>query len=289
MFIFMSAVSDIKKKVKEQLQNELKTKKVILDTLMKVDAYGHEAGMPFEDWVRDVLSKNWDISPPNEFVVRALTPVKKDEEAILQYLSKQWWGELLFCKKQIRIYLEGKHVDRWQQEGADLVIFYGKDLQKEPEKVILLNVKSHEVNRDSRPPNIMSAQRLLMFFHNITRKPNFDRILNFVELWFVGVSWEASKKGAIVKDVVIKDLFKLDVEKIPQINFDAAIQIQWHVIDMVEKEQTKIEFIENLSSMFIQKWKRHSESKGKKYEKLVDDIKKGISQRQSSLYSALTK
>ena len=56
------------------------------------------------------------------------------------------------------------------------------------------------------------------------------------------------------------------------INFDAAIQIQWHVKDMTEIEQTKLQFIERLANSFILQWRNHDMRKSEKYEKLVKDI-----------------
>lgn len=102
-------------------------------------------------------------------------------------------------------------------------------------------------------------------------------MLKNAELWFLGVDYTVASEGGQVKKINIKELFKLEVAKIPQINFDAAIQIQWHVSNMIEKNQTKREFVLNLVNEFMKRWTRHSESKQKKYEKIAQSIKTNLS------------
>ncbi|MCW1311456.1 MAG: HincII family type II restriction endonuclease [Candidatus Aenigmatarchaeota archaeon] len=274
----MYKTDEIKAKVVKQIEKEISSKRIIIKEIARADVYGHEAGMPFEEWVKSFLTRNkWQAFYPNEFIVKYFDCLEKSEETILKYLDDVWWSTLLVTKQQIINYLSGKQVNRWQQEGADLILFYGDNLCKDSEKVILINVKSHKISRASRPPNIMSAQRLLEFFHEIIIKKDYKKTLSKLDLWFLGIYWEASETGAIIKEAHIKDLFKLDISKIPQINFDAAIQIQWHVKDMIEKEQTRSEFIMNLAETFINQWKHHSTQKQQKYEKLVSDIRRKLS------------
>jgi len=246
------------------LQN-VKARKIV--GLSKSDAYGHEAGMPVESWAINVLRANgWKAYYPNEFLAEVFSGIGKDEIKITRALTNIWWAPLLVSRQQIKKFISGEVLGRWQQEGADIVLKYGASI----EQVILINVKSHESKRSSRPPNIMSAQRLIEFFHGILRRN--AEMINRVELWFLGVYYSASEKGAEASSVFIRDLFKLDTSQIPQINFDAAIQIQWHIEDMVEIQQSKPEFIKRLAETFITEWRTHSRSKTKKYEKLVGEI-----------------
>jgi putative N-acetylmannosamine-6-phosphate epimerase len=92
-------------------------------------------------------------------------------------------------------------------------------------------------------------------------------VLDKVNLWFIGIYYRQSENHTIIEDVYIKDFFKLDVKKIPVINFDAAIQIQWHVKDMVEiEDQDKLTFIEKLADTFMEQWQGHVKGKQEKYE-----------------------
>ena len=245
----------------------------------KRDAYGHEAGMPIEEWVKGNLEKiDWCDRRvyaffPNEFLNVIFSKIGKDRGRIEKVVQQAWWGPLLVSKKQIREFMSGKTVRRWQQEGADIVLFYGKDIIRDLDDVVLINVKSHDVSRMSRPPNIMSAQRLLVFLSVLLQTAYFVSKIDEVNLWFLGVYYTVTSEGGIANEVHLRDLFRLDLDKLPQINFDAAIQIQWHVKDMVEIDQDKLTFIESLADTFIEQWRTHSGRKEEKYESLVRTIK----------------
>jgi hypothetical protein len=264
---------EIKQKIKEQFKKLLSEKPTLIKGLDNPEAYGHAAGTPLEEWVKQELKiHKWRVYFPNEFLAEIFNKIK-DIPKILIFLKSCWWNRLIFTPKQLLAFREGKEIQRWQQEGADLVLFYGEDIIKEPNKIILLNVKSHESSRDSRPPNIMSAQRLLEFFSNLSDMKNSEEMLKLSELWFLGGVYSATSGGGKLESITIKDLFRLDVSKIPQINFDAAIQIQWHVTDMIEISQTKKKFVNSLADDFLKRWNHHSCSKQKKYESLVKKIK----------------
>ena len=236
------------------------------------EAYGHTAGIPTEDWAKTRLEAEFTIYYPNEILLE-IFKLFKNEKDIKNFLETVWWSKLLFTNQQLVDFLNEKEVKRWQQEGADLVLFYGKTIAEDSEKVILINVKAHNSLKESRPPNIMSAQRLLEFFNYTLLKSDSKRRLEQMELLFLGVDYTTAGDQATVNNIHIKDLFKLDVTEIPQINFDAAIQIQWHVKDMKEIKQTKKEFILKLSNEFIKRWNHHSSAKQEKYEELVKNIK----------------
>ena len=76
---------------------------------------------------------------------------------------------------------------------------------------------------------------------------------------------------------MIRELFKLKLSELQQINFDAAIQIQWHVKDMIEAEQARTTFIAELGDTFIAQWKSHSRNKTERYTELVKTLKERLS------------
>lgn len=119
----------------------------------------------------------------------------------------------------------------------------------------------------------MSAERLLKFFNEFLNRDDTYKILEKVNLWFIGVDYATSNDETIVTNIHTRDLFLLDISKLPQINFDAAIQIQWHVKDMVEIEQDRLAFVENLADTFMVQWKNHVRSKQEKYDSLAENLK----------------
>lgn len=248
---------------------------LIIDSIIEADAYGHLAGTPIEEWVRLKLL-DWNIKTlyPNIFIKKFFDKIGPDKVRLKKFREEIWWGKLLISNKQIYDYCAGRTVMRWQQEGADLIFVEQENFTATPEDIVLINVKSHNNTRRSRPPNILSGQRLLeLLSHNVQRNQGTLDSMNY---WFIGVAYTPTDDGAIVKGVWVKDLFKLDVEKIPQINFDAAIQIQWHVEDMIEKDQTRKQFAKELALKFMEQWTHHSNYKTEKYRRLTENILKSI-------------
>lgn len=236
-------------------------------------AYGHSAGDAIEEWLKtNLLEKGWDVYYTHEFLSKIFPLIGKDRQKIINYLDNIWWGNLIHTRRQIGQFINGDEIGPYQQAGADIVLFYGDNVENEPEKLILINAKSHNIGRQSRAPNIISAQKILTYFYETLKKD--DEMINDFEYWFFGVNnSQISPKLGKVESICIKDLFKIDTDSISQINFDAAIQIQFHLDEMPEVKQSKLEFIDRLADLFIEKWRIHSERKGKKYEDLYKNIK----------------
>jgi len=274
-------LGEMRRKIEQEFENASRnTNRNKIAGFERGDAYGHEAGMPIERWVKAILDEiDWSKGNvrnyfPNDFLTEIFSRIGKDERKIENALEQVWWAPLIVSPKQIRQFLNGQNIERWQQEGGDIILFYGTDFLKDISNVVLINVKSHDLGRASRPPNIMSAQRLLEYFADLLEREYFGQVLGKVNLWFLGVDYTVHGSVAVVDKVHIRDLFLLDLSKLPQINFDAAIQIQWHVRDMNEIQQDKLTFVENLAKTFISQWKAHSERKEAKYGTLVEKIKK---------------
>ena len=267
----------------EEILRDTEKRKVM--RLERLDAYGHEAGIPIEEWVKDCLEEiDWGIHVyfPNEFLENFFSNIDSEEGKLKEALQQTWWGfkfgrdRLLITEKQIKDFVRGNPIGRWQQEAGDIVLFCGRDVIKDANDVILLNVKSHYIERSSRPPNIMSAERLLKFFNELLNRDDAYKMLEKVSLWFIGVGYATSKDGTTITNIHTRDLFLLDLSKLPQINFDAAIQIQGHVKDMVEIEQDRLSFVENLTDTFAAQWKSHVKGKEEKYGTLAENLKERI-------------
>lgn len=142
----------IEKEFKEILKNPERKR---IPILRRRDAYGHEAGIPIEEWVKSNLENiNWKVRVyfPDEFLREVFSNIGRDENKIKRVLQKTWWGfkfernRLLVTEKQIRSFTRNGIVERWQQEAGDIVLFYGDEIPTDIiNEIILLNVKSHYI------------------------------------------------------------------------------------------------------------------------------------------------
>lgn len=264
-------VNEIRENIESYFEEILESKEN-LKFKIKSGAYGHSAGDSIEEILKkNLLEQGWDAYYTHDFVSKVFSIIGPDKDELNSFLDNLWWSKIaIYSKNQLNNFIKGKDIGTYQQAGADIVLFYGEDLKKEPEKVILINAKSHNTDRKSRAPNIISAQRLLEFCSELITN---EDMINNAEYWFVGINYsKLDENVAEIEEIYIKDLFKINVSKISQINFDAAIQIQSHVEDMEELEQTKIEFIKDISELFIVTWKNHVTKKTEKYENLIAKI-----------------
>ncbi|RLI85785.1 MAG: hypothetical protein DRO98_06430 [Archaeoglobales archaeon] len=250
-------------------------------------ASGSAKGLPFEEWAKKAIEnyikkKNLPIKIflQEEFIREIVDKLKSKGhtlESIEKFLrDNTWWGlkDYFFSKKQLKAAIAGQNVE-YQQSIADLVIFYGDDLIADANKIIAINVKSHELRKGekSRHPNIISAKRLLEHFNDILDKN--PKYLEDFELWFIGIYYEKKDLRACISQdrICLKDLFKLKVSKIPEINFDAAIQLQWHIKEMEEDpKQTKEKFIKDLAIEVQKRWEKFSKRRTSEFSDLVNGI-----------------
>lgn len=136
-------------------------------------ASGSAAGLPFEEWFKKVLSESveYDIFERLEFMRYIYENYLERKNATLNELRKNvWWvTPQQFTKKAIERIKKGEE-PKLQQSLGDVVIKYGKDLND----VILINVKATETDNYGepvgRPPNIISAFRLLKFLSEVFTK-----------------------------------------------------------------------------------------------------------------------
>jgi len=245
-------------------------------------ASGSASGLPFEPWTRDILREcGYTAFLQEEFIGEIVKKLKdkgykesKIEETIRE---KTWWGmkDYMISRGQLEAAFKGNEIPAYQQSIADIVLFYGKNLAEDLNDVIIINVKSHDIDRESRDPNIISAKRILELSKDVLEKAiTHPEFINKLNLWFVGIYYKRRRGYGEIQEVHVKDFFKLDVTKIPVINFDAAIQIQWHVKNMIEKDDIdKLTFIENLAKEYIKRWNEFSRRRTQELEKTIENIK----------------
>src|SRR5271157_2356897 len=114
----------LRQRIEKEFDMILKDKGLsVIPGFGKADAYGHEAGMPIEDWVKSVLTRiNWgdlkvSVYFPNEFLTAIFSKIGKNEQSLWNTLHRTWWEPLLVSKKQVDQFMNGDTVARWQQEG----------------------------------------------------------------------------------------------------------------------------------------------------------------------------
>jgi hypothetical protein len=212
-------------------------------------ATGSAAGLPFESWFKDELSRRitkYKVFGRIDFIRYIIQNFLKNI-GLDKLHEITWWARLQqFSAENVRR-IENGEEPKLQQALGDIVIKYGDDLND----IVLINVKATE-ERDGRPvgrqPNIVSAFRLLEFFLEVFEKK--PHLADKVNTWLVGFYYNPIGNGRVrIVNCRFVNMFKLDLEKAPKINFDAAIQIQWHVGDMVEREdQTLEEFAQKLAT-----------------------------------------
>ncbi|MFX1487230.1 MAG: HincII family type II restriction endonuclease [Promethearchaeota archaeon] len=224
---------------------------------------GHSAGIFVRDRIKEILVKNLNVLEPEEFLAQRLLPYRARLlkaanksayiNSLFAELGKQWWWKLCSRgKRKVRAYLENDAPLGYKQEDTPDLVING-------EAIVYVNIKSHNIAKTSRHPNIMSAKKILDLFDWIATQPDQHRkpILENVQILFIGVSWYEQEDQIIFEEIEIRDFFCLDLSQIPTINFDAAIQIQWHVADMVELDPPppRLDFVREFVETLNQQWK----------------------------------
>jgi hypothetical protein len=255
-------------------------------------ATGSAAGLPFESWFKNEMSgrmTKYKVFGRIEFIKYVIQNFLKNR-GLDELHEITWWARLQqFSAENVRRIQIGEE-PKLQQALGDIVIKYGDDLND----IVLINVKATEVSDGKpvgRPPNIVSAFRLLEFFLEIfEEKPH---LADKVNTWLVGFYYNPIGNGRVrIVNCHFINMFKLDLEKAPEINFDAAIQIQWHVGDMIEREDQTLEmFAQKLADKYWTEWKAFTKRRDEKLEGIIQSlmsaIKKARTQKRvSNFYSA---
>lgn len=286
------SLEEIRQSIKElciEINKSDENKKPVIS--IPVGATGSAAGLPFELWFKNEMSgrTKYKVFGRIDFMKYVIQSFL--ENIGLDELHKTtWWSRLQqFSAENIRRIQSGEE-PKLQQALGDIVIKYGEDLND----VVLINVKATEASDGrpiGRPPNIVSAFRLLNFFLEIFDEKS--HLVNKVNTWLVGFYYNPIRNGRVrIVSCHSVNMFKLDLDKAPEINFDAAIQIQWHLGDMIEREEQTLEdFAKKLADKYWGEWKAFTQRRDKKLEgiiqRLLSAIKKVHTQKRvSNFYSA---
>jgi hypothetical protein len=251
---------------------------------LKKGASGSAAGLPFEDWAYNKLKERFR-EPYRLFntydLAEYLTYNILNKTSLSELRGKTWWvGLQQLTEETIQEIRLGRR-PKFQQALGDLILQYGDDINT----VALLNIKSSELGDDrpqGRPPNIVSAYRLLEFLAELIDEKY--HLIDKVAIYFLGFYYKRIDEEHVSVDrCYLRNLFKLDVKKAPPINFDAAIQIQWHIMDMVEKEQSLLDFAEQLAEKYLEEWRAFTNTRTRKIERTIDNLRKAIKKYKSQI------
>ena len=186
---------------------------------------GHAAGEPFEKLVYNELKNEYpeniykqyellnDIYLRNPKVITVEERYKLFDSPVALFLlsrgdraTKQWNPNNIFEEKQ--------------NDTADIV-FSVKG------RYDLIDVKTHNVEKKSQPPNIISSYKLAQTCARMIDNNEFHSVtLNYIE-----VDWVEHGDRLVCTDAHYRSLFMSDPTSL-YINWTAGLQIQLHVVDM---------------------------------------------------------
>ena len=97
----------------------------------------------------------------------------------------------------------------------------------------IIDVKTKNILKKGQPPNIISAYKMAHIAESIINNNDGNKI----DINYIGIDWELNGNFLDLKEIVVRDLFKITPEKI-YINWAAALQIQFDV-STIDQNYTK--------------------------------------------------
>lgn len=239
--------NEIGKKIIEQLKGKYIIKRPHefyqdkIDKIIKECQAGRIKGLPSN--ILDLLKSTKIANGQKLKFIELIRDLLYDNNPILKSLLGTQGG---VSKNDVRDYiLNKKPIRKKQQEPADFLI-----LDNSIGIYNSIDVKSHKIELDSRPPNMISMQRLTDLFAQMVNKKVFDTI----HLVFIGVKFRDSDTNKYeLTEIEVVDFFSMDLDKSNiTYNIDAALQLQFWADEAKTKEQTRQEFIKRILSSFIE-------------------------------------
>lgn len=221
-------MQDVEKVIRDYFENR---GYIDLNLKSNRETSGHTVATPLEEEVYDALSKAY---PGLTF---------KQHEAVNKYLSQaaaqgRVSHGFVFGNEAVDYLVNPgkKALSRWpeeivpgrQSDTADIVLFSDPSLF-DGSSVFLIDVKSHDLGKNSQPPNIMSARKLAKLAEICLSKnidPNFS-------MYYVDLGYRKKDAGVVVEDVRMVDMMKIppldynNKGKPMYINWAAALQVQF--------------------------------------------------------------
>lgn len=196
---------------------------------------GHAAGLPFEKLVHEKLVEKFPGRAYRHFellnVLYAANPAKKSVDQRYELLGPESLSCLLRRgKKATKDWSASTLFTEKQDDTAESIILPTKSLRIRPasdKPLTLIDVKTQDADVKSRPPNIISARKLLnacIMAINERQQFSFDIV-------YIGVRWRKTKASLDCVDAEAVPLVKVDPTEM-YINWSAGRQIQFHPIQV---------------------------------------------------------
>lgn len=196
---------------------------------------GHAAGLPFEKSVHDKLVAKFPGHVYRHYellnVLYSANPTKKSIDERYELLGPKSLSYLLRRgKKATKDWSTSTPFTEKQDDTAESIILPTNSLNIDAdsnEPLTLIDVKTQDADVKSRPPNIISAEKLLnACTMAITERKQFS-----FDIVYIAVRWKKTKVSLDCVDAEAVPLVKLDPTEI-YINWSAGRQIQFHPIQV---------------------------------------------------------
>lgn len=222
---------------------------------------GHAAGEPFDKFIYQELKKNYPENTFRQFEYLNFLYTKNPSAIGFKERTN------LFNSPTLMFLLSrGKLVtDKWDLEN----VFEEK--QNDTADILMVNngffdiidVKTKNINKDSQPPNIISAYKLAQTCAKMLDNEEFDTFT----IHYFGINWKENVETLECVDVNYVNLFKTNPERL-YINWAAAMQIQFQ-IEKLDQSFTKNKKVWAKSYLqhFVNQAKKRAENMIEKFVK----------------------
>jgi len=188
---------------------------------------GHSAGAPIEAYVHEVLCGHVGSRcfKPHELLNKAFAarPDLSTYKERLQLLGGPGLGALLSRGvAPTEDWDPSNPFKEKQNDTADSIIVGDDVVNLRGTETILVDAKSHNVEKGSQPPNIMSAKKLAEALHLSVVEESLGATdaFNF-DITYIGIEYQPESESLRIVDAKIVSLFKVDE---PYVNPNLQIQ-----------------------------------------------------------------
>lgn len=187
---------------------------------------GHAGGLPFERLVHSQLEETLPgrcfrhYESLNNVLIQNSTAVTYEQRAAL-FGPRALQKLVMRGRQPTTTWTDSRPFQEKQDDTAETIVFPKPRVDFFYRPITLVDVKTQNLSRTSRAPNIISADKLAEAMKLSLLDANVD-----YDLVYVGIGWEPTATTLICKRVRVLNLFNIAEEL--YINWAAAQQVQFH-------------------------------------------------------------